>query len=149
MSEDRLSRAIEMMIKTDHKHRQLIDSCVRDTGVVHTQHRILMHLARHKTLPSQKELAEHLNITPAAVTQSLKKLERDGYIEKCLGQDNRFNEVSITEKGRALVKKSKDAFFKTDRALFEDFSPEELENYMRCLEKMQNNMNKIIEMKGR
>ncbi len=149
MSEDRLNRAIEMMIRTDHMHRHLIDSCVKDIGVQHTQHRILMHLARHKLLPSQKELAEHLNITAAAVTLSLKKLERDGYIERSLGQDNRFNEIMITEKGRALVSKTRDAFSKTDRSLFVSFTSEELDAYIKALEKMQENMNRIIEMKGK
>ncbi len=149
MSEDKLKRAIELMIRTDHMHKHLIDSCVKDIGVQHTGHRILMHLARHKLLPSQKELAEHLNITPAAVTLALKKLEGDGYIERSLGQDNRFNETKITEKGRALVNKTKDAFLRTDRLLFEGFSPEELDSYINCLCKMQRNMELIHEMKER
>ncbi len=149
MSEEKLKRAIELMIKTDHMHKHLIDACVKDIGVQHTRHRILMHLARRKTLPSQKELAEHLNITPAAVTLSLKKLEAEGYIEKSLGQDNRFNELTITEKGKELVTKTKDSFFKTDRAVFEGFSAEELDCYIECLLKMQENIEKQIHLKGR
>ena len=89
MSESKLSRAINMMIKTDHMHRALIDLRVRVLGMHRTQHRILMHLARFEKLPSQKELAEHLDITPAAVTCALKKIESDGYVERSLGHDNR------------------------------------------------------------
>ena len=47
MSESKLSRAIEMMIKTDHMHKALIDARVGKLGIHRTQHRILMHLARH------------------------------------------------------------------------------------------------------
>lgn len=133
-------RAVEMMIRTDHMHRALIDSRVHEIGVHRTQHRILMHLARHEHLPSQKELAEHLDITPAAVTGALKKMERDGYIERTLGQDNRFNEIRITEKGRDLVKLTRRLFSEADMSVFEGFSEEELSSYLRFLEKMQENM---------
>ena len=47
------SHAVDMMIRTDHMHRAMIDSRVREIGVHRTQHRILMHLARHGRLPSQ------------------------------------------------------------------------------------------------
>ena len=37
-----------------------------------------------------EELAEHLEITPAAVTCALKKIEKDGYVERrTLGQDSK------------------------------------------------------------
>lgn len=140
-SEKRMS-AVEMMIRTDHMHRAMIDSRVREIGVHRTQHRILMHLARHERLPSQKQLAEHLDVTPAAVTGALKKLERDGYVERTLGQDNRYNELFITEKGRELVKLTRKLFSEADLCMFEGFSEEELSAYTSCLEKMQANIRK-------
>ena len=144
MAENKLERAIDMMIRTDHMHKALIDSRVRDIGIHRTQHRILMHLARHGKLPSQRELAEHLDITPAAVTGVLKKIESDGYIERTLGKDNRFNEITITEKGRALVKLTREVFSSTDKSLFEGFSPEELDTYVSCLLKLQENIKKQL-----
>ena len=140
MSDDRLTRAVEMMIRTDHMHRHLIDSRASELGIHRTQHRILMKLARHDKLPSQKELASCLDVTPAAVTVALKKLERDGYVEKALGQDNRYNEVFITEKGRELVDRTRKLFSATDKSLFKGFSPEELENYITSLEKLEENI---------
>lgn len=140
MPDTKLSKAVDMMIRTDHMHKCLIDSRVRDIGIHRTQHRILMHLARHEKLPSQKELADRLDITPAAVTGALKKIESDGYIERSLGQDNRYNEIRITEKGRALVKLTRDVFSSTDRSLFDGFSDGELNVYISCLEKLQENI---------
>ena len=149
MADSNLERAIDMMIRTDHMHRALIDSRVRDIGIHRTQHRILMHLARHGKLPSQRELADRLDITPAAVTGALKKIESDGYIERTLGKDNRFNEVTITEKGRALVKLTREVFSSTDKSLFDGFSPEELETYISCLEKLQENIKKSAAEAGK
>lgn len=147
MSESKLSQAIDMMIKTDHMHRALIDSKVGSLGVHRTQHRILMHLAKHDCLPSQKELAEHLNVTPAAVTGALKKIEKDGFVEKTLGHDNRFNELRITDKGREIVKLTKKLFSEADASMFEGFSDDELDNYIACLEKLQANMIRQCERK--
>ena len=149
MQEKNLFRAIDVMIRTNHMNKALIDSRVRTLGIHRTQHRILMHLARHERLPSQKELAEHLDITPAAVTCALKKIENDGYIERTLGHDNRYNELRITEKGRALVTQTKELFCEADSAMFEDFSDEELEIYIRCMEKLQANIRKQYERKDR
>ena len=147
MSETKLSKAINMMIKTDHMHRHLIDSQVGVLGLHRTQHRILMHLARHEKLPSQKELADHLDITPAAVTGEIKKLEQQGYVERNLGQDNRYNELRITEKGRELVNKTRELFSEVDSSMFEGFTDDQLDTYISCLEKLQENIRKQYERK--
>lgn len=147
MPDTKLSRAINMMIKTDHMHKALIDSRVGGLGIHRTQHRILMHLAKHEKLPSQKELAEYLDVTPAAVTCALKKIEKDGYVERTLGQDNRYNELSITEKGKALVIETCHIFSEADASMFDGFTDEELDTYISCLEKLQGNIKKQCERK--
>ena len=135
-----VSRAVDMMIRTDHMHKSLIDGIVKDIGIHRTQHRMLMHISRKGTLTSQKELADHLGITPPAVTGALKKLESDGYVKRSLGHDNRYNELEITEKGREIVARTKKLFTSADREIFDGFSEEELDSYIACLEKMQANM---------
>jgi DNA-binding MarR family transcriptional regulator len=142
MNEQKLERAVELMIHTKHMHKTLLESRLKVTGLYGTQHRILMHLACHCKLQSQKELADHLQITPAAVTGALKKLESDGYIEKTLGHDNRFNEIEITEKGLAVVERSKEIFITTDKSLFIGFTNNELDMYILCLEKLKKNIKK-------
>ena len=142
MSEDKIFVAVNMMMQTDKMHKVLLESKVKAVGMHITSHRVLMHLARCDKLCSQKELADHLSITPAAVTGILKRLEADNYIERTLGTDNRYNETKITEKGREVVNATRSAFGSADRALFDDFSDEELDAYVRCLEKMQANIRK-------
>ena len=106
-----------------------------------------MQLARCEKLPSQKELADYLDITPAAVTGALKKIEQDGYVERTLGQDNRYNELKITEKGRALVAKTRKLFSETYSLMFDGFSEEELDNYISYLGRLQTNIKKQNERK--
>ena len=103
-----------------------------------------MHLAQFDKLLSQKELADRLSITPAAVTGILKRLEAEKYIERRPSSDSRYNEISITDKGRDTVEHTRQTFGSADRALFDDFSDEELEVYVKCLEKIQNNIKKQL-----
>ena len=91
MNEEKISSAVNVMIQTDRMHKQLLDSNVSKIGIHRTAHRVLMHIARHGRMLSQKSLAEHIGITPAAMTGVLKKLESDGYIERVHGDDNRYN----------------------------------------------------------
>ena len=142
MNEEKISSAVNIMIQTDRMHKHLFDSNVSKIGIHRTQHRVLMHIARHGKLLSQKSLAEHIGITPAAITGVLKKLESDGYIKRIQGSDNRFNEVKVTELGRRVVEESFSLFTRLDTSLFEGFSDEELDGYIHCLEKIQENIRK-------
>ncbi len=148
MSDSKIFTAVNSLIKTNRMHKKLLDSRLSEAiGLHRTQHIILMHLCGKERIPSQKELAEHLNITPAAVTGALKTLETEGYISRNIGSDSRYNEITITDLGRRIVEESRAVFSKVDKALFEDFSSEEIEFLISCLEKMQNNMAKQEEVK--
>ena len=142
MSDTRRAKAIEIMLKVGKLHRGMLAARARELGIHRTQHRILMHLAADAALPSQKELADRLDITPAAVTVALRKIEQDGYIERTLGQDARYNEIKITEKGRALVARTRELFSAADAAMFDGLTDGELDAYLSCMEKIQANIKK-------
>ena len=145
MTENKVLRAVLLMMHTGRMHKSQIDAKVRDIGIHSTQHRILMHLAKCERIPSQKELAEHLDITPAAVTGAIKQIEQDGYIKRTPGCDTRFYEIEITERGRELVKLTHELFSAVDCAMLEGFSDEELDAFIGYLERMQANMKKQIQ----
>ena len=138
--EEKFFQATRKMIKINRKHKCFLDSKVSSFGLHTTQHRVLMHIARTGNLLSQKELALHLDITPAAVTQILQKLELDGYIERKLGSDNRFNEIKITDLGKDIVEKTKKVFSSIDKSLFKDFTDEEMDTFIEFLVRIDNNM---------
>ncbi len=143
MEENKYFRAVNNMVRTHRMHKQLLDSQVSDIGLCNTQHRILMHIAQNNKLDSQKSLTEHFGVTPAAITGALQKLERDGYIKRIQGNDNRYNEVEITENGKIIVEKTKELFSGIDRMLFENFSDEELKMYISFLERIQGNIKRV------
>ena len=86
---------------------------------------------------SQTELSKQLEVSPAAVAVTVKKLEAGGYVKKSMGKDdNRYNNVKITDKGREIVKKTKALFGEIDEKTFECLSDDEMKNFTLCLEKI-------------
>jgi len=125
------------MIQVDRFHRSIFEKMHSAFGIHRSQHRLLMYISRVSPCPSQKDIAEHFDISPAAVAVSLKKLEDSGYIKRhSLEKDNRFNSITLTESGKEIVEKSEDFFSASDRAMFESFSEEDYLNLENCLEKM-------------
>ena len=130
----------------DITHRKAIERWATDAGMHRSQHRMLMYLSKQDSTPSQKQLAERFEISPAAVAVTLKKLEADGYIERGKStehSDSRYNEIRITESGRQATVQSRKYFSHVDREAFKDFSDEELELFTSLLCRMQNNLRDI------
>lgn len=138
----RYTDTVKLMIDTNRLHKKVFECEVSKTGLHRTQHFILMRLSKEEKLPSQKELAKHLNITPAAVTLALSKLEIDGLITRKAAEDTRFNEIKITDAGLKIVKSCRELFSKIDCSMFEGISDEEKEIFDRCLTKMKSNLEK-------
>ncbi len=141
--DNKVFTAVNKLMKINRAHKHLIDSQVAKIGIHRTQHRILMHLAKTGHLPSQKHLAEVFEISPAAITGALQKLEGDGYIERKVGTDNRFNEVIITEKGKEVIERTRALFTEVDDSLFEGFSDTDLADFSAYLDKI------IVNLKGK
>ena len=141
-----IQRTIRAFISADILHRKVIEQWAADAGMHRSGHRMLMYLTRCETAPTQKDLAKHFDISPAAVAVTLKKLESDGYIErgKCGERtDSRFNEIRITERGRDAALQSRKYFQHVDCEAFKNFSPEELELFTSLLERMHENLKTI------
>lgn len=120
--------------------RRCIEKKVNHTGVYQSQHRLLMHLNHHPNC-SQVEIARELEISPAAVAVSLKKLESGGYITReTTESDNRTHRVTITPKGRSVIERSEQMFWETEKAMFEGFSEEEMQSLQQFFERIYENL---------
>lgn len=146
--EEIIRNATSLLRIRDHEHRRVIMQLVQQcTGISHAQHLLLMVLA-HEEFRSQKEIATKLNISPAAVTMSLKKLEAEGYITRNTNpKDTRFNFVTLTEKGEGVVRFSHQLFIDIDKELFTGFSEEELTALSGYLSRILDNLKRIEETK--
>ena len=141
-----IQKTIHAFIAANILHRKTIEGWATDAGMHSSQHRMLLHLSKCEHTPSQKDLAKHFDISPAAVAVTLKKLESDGYIErgKCSERtDSRFNEIKITELGRQATVQSRKYFHHVDSEAFRDFTNEELATFTALLERMQENLKTI------
>lgn len=131
--------------RTDSLMKRTIEKRVSITGVYRSQHQLLMQIAHHPK-SSQIEIAERLDISPAAVAVSLKKLEKGGYIKKDLDTaDNRINQIEVTEKGKYVVEKSHLIFEEIEKTIFEGFTEEEIEKTGELLERIYQNLCRVQE----
>lgn len=139
------TRAIGLLIRIMRRHHACVERRIGDLGIHHSQHRMLMQLAKREgELPSQKELAEAMGISPAAVATTLKRLEKEGYIARsCTDEDNRRNEIRITDQGLSKVVESREIFEKTDRSMFEGFSAEEMATLLAFMERIDKNLDAV------
>lgn len=135
------TETIHTLMRIMRRHRGCVERRISVLGIHHSQHHMLMNLARCNPIPSQKELAAAMGISPAAVTATLKRLEKDGYITRTItDEDNRRNEIRITDKGLEKVEESHTIFDSVDRAMFSDFSEEELAAFCAFLERVDANL---------
>lgn len=146
MSEkDFLNAANPMMIMIfiNQMHRKKLERLLEGTGLHRAQHRLLMTLSEGE-FESQAELAAVLEISTATVAVSLKKLERDGYIQKTTKKDDsRAKFVSLTDKGEDVVARSREIFAYMDQSVIRGFSEEELVTLRKFLKQMYDNVKEI------
>lgn len=137
-------QAIDLLIRSSRLHHRNIEKRFDDTGLHRSQRRMLMHLSRFDTMPSQRKIADDFEISPACVARTLKALASEGYITRADDEDDlRRNTVSITQKGLDTVAETRHAFESIDRAAFEGFSPEELEQLIFLLDRVKSNLARI------
>lgn len=92
---------------------------------------------------AQRDLAQLLHVSPAAVANSLKSLEKGGYIRRRPGhQDARCNHVLLTEKGAAAVQDCKQIYAQVTGRMLNGFSQEEQEQLLSFYRRMLQNLTK-------
>ena len=134
---------IGVLMFTMRLHHKVVEKYVSALGIHHGQHRLLMRLTKQEW-KSQKELADSMEISTATVAVSLKKLEQGGYITReVVSDDNRYNQLEITNKGREVVKESCKIFEHIDNTMFKGFTEEEKEEFYRLVKKMNQNLTEL------
>ncbi len=139
----REANPVKIMIFVNQMHRRKMEKFLSGTGIHRAQHRLLMTLSENE-FESQSELARTLDISTATVAVSLKKLERDGYIQKLVKeQDSRANFVKLTLKGEEVVKESRKRIGDLEKQMMQGFSEEELITLRRFLRHIYDNLSEI------
>lgn len=133
----------------DHARRRAGAVVMGDTALQDpAQHMMLVNVSKMSesgSLPSQRELARAMHLSPATVTATLKLLERDGYVRRIPdADDQRINRVALTESGEALMREGMRRLDVLESVMLEGLSPEEQDTLCQCLSKMRTNLLRYI-----
>ena len=121
-------------LRLHHYRMQLL---LDEIGIYPGQPQLLFILSKREGM-SQREISEILKITPATLTVMLKRMEKVDLIGREQDEkDQRILRVYITEKGKSITKKAKDAMEKIEEDCFGNFSEEEKHKLKELLNKMK------------
>ena len=131
--------------KASRLHGQLCQSRMSAFDLPPAEHRLLMRLSGEGGTASQRELAEKMEISTAAVAVALKRLEAEGYVAKRVdASDGRIKGIAITEKGESVVLRSRAIFDRLDCEMYEGVASEEIEVILTLLDKLCENARRVL-----
>ena len=141
-------REMELLSRSlNQAHRAAIQTELNAAGLEKVGHPMLVSILQSAEedpggqCQAQRELADLLHVSPAAVANSLKCLERDGYIRREPWQrDARRNRVILTEKGAAAVEGCRDVFRRVSARMMAGFTEEELQQLAWLQRRMLDNL---------
>lgn len=127
-----------LLMAVDRAHRNLVRRQMRTMGLNRGQPPVLFAL-HHKDGLSNSDLAEFLEITPATMTNKVKRMERSGLVIRQRDEeDERVSRIYMTEKGRSIMDRLRQAMLEKEDAMLEGFSDSEIQ-------RIKDDMCKILE----
>jgi DNA-binding MarR family transcriptional regulator len=112
-------------------------------GLHHAQGLILFQLWQEDGI-SQRVLAQALHITPPTATNTLKRMERDGWVNRRRGEsDQRIVRVYLTEKSRRLRQEARASFRELDNEMMSMLTEQECEALRDALLKVRRYLAKL------
>lgn len=131
-------------------HRAAVQTELNAAGLNEVGHPMLVSILQSAgedpegQCQAQRELADLLHISPAAVANSLKCLERDGYVRRePWPKDARRNRVILTEQGADAVEGCRKVFRRVAARMMDGFTPEELEQLAQFQRRILDNLTRL------
>lgn len=119
-----------------HLHRKRIEEIINEAGLYYGQLPILDALEELGTA-SQKEVANKLHVSAASMTNSVKRMERNGHLTCVVNEDDRrSHRLCMTEQGKKTRAFCASKFCEMDCAVMEDISKEDLAVFEKVLDAM-------------
>lgn len=145
---DNIYQQLEMLSRQlNQAHRGAVNAELSARGLGEVGHPMLLSILKSsgddpaECCFAQRDLADLLHISPAAVANSLKSLEKGGYLTRTPGAaDARRNQITLTDKGREAIQGCIQTFAVVSHRMLADFTPEELEQLMDFRQRMLNNL---------
>ncbi len=142
-----LNTLIIWIEKTTHRHMRSFMRYIRGSDLSISQANTLMRLYHHGPSPIN-DLADHLGITDAAVSQLLNQLIDLGYIVRSTSpSDRRIKVIALTELGQEMVENGIQQRHAWVNDLADEFSPSEKAQMLPSLELLNDRILKLMEKK--
>lgn len=141
---DRKKELSDMLHLLGISERYIIDRLLEEKGIYFGQPPILCFLSKNPNA-TQKDIADSLNISPASVAVSVKRMEKSGIIYRETDKDDaRRNNLSLTDKGAELEQFARQTFNAVDSAKLSGLSDEEISVMLTVIRKMTDNLSGLF-----
>jgi DNA-binding MarR family transcriptional regulator len=121
-------------------HRGLVRHKMREVGLHRGQPPVLFALQEHDGM-ANSEMAEFLHITPATLTNKVKRMEKVGLVIRHRDtEDERISRIYITDKGRGIMNELHDSVIDREEVILTGFSDEESELLKKYLKRVLSNI---------
>ncbi len=133
-------KILQQLNKLHLLHRIYIQRAAARNQAYFGQMPLLEYIIEHEGC-TQKDLADFLHISAPSVAVTVKRLERDGVIQRASDEkDLRCNRLKITQAGLAYVAACRQSFDGVDALAFRGFSDEECAALYGYLQRLTANL---------
>ncbi|HIY56612.1 MAG TPA: MarR family transcriptional regulator [Candidatus Tetragenococcus pullicola] len=122
-------------------HQKMENERKTENAVSFIQMRTLTYIYDQSENVYQRDLEKELHIRRSTATQILKRLERDHYIyRESISSDARLKKIVLTPLSLGLIDRMRQHMEKTEHALRQDISNEDLNTFFAVLDQMKKNL---------
>jgi len=130
----------KLLAKTLRQHHHMMRKRFDEMGLHRGQPHLIMELYNHDGM-AHSDLADHMEVTPATVTNMVKRMERDGLvIRRRDDADERISRVYLTDDGKALRDEIITNIKSIESETFKGFNDEEMVQLNQYLKRIVNNL---------
>ena len=125
-----------------NKSRESIEQRVKDMDIRPQQGRMISYIVQNEDKGLiQKDLAEVFQRRGASITSMLQGLEKKGYIERRIPENNeRQKNIFVLPKGKALVDETNEAFYAAEKELVHALNEDEVQQLTELLRKIDRSL---------
>lgn len=106
---------------------------------------VLNYLLTHEKIIHPKELSEKMSVSTARIASLLNHMEEKELILRCHDpEDSRQVVVTLTEAGKAEIRRIRESVITRVAAMLENLGPEDAEAYIRIQKKIWSNHQKKL-----
>jgi DNA-binding MarR family transcriptional regulator len=135
-----------LLAQVSHLHFTRLRQLLENLGLYRGQPLVLRELWEQEGR-THTELAAALQVTPATMTKTLQRMEKQGFLQRRPDPtDQRVSRVYLTESGRAVQREVENVFQTIERETFRGLSQQELDTLRRFLSCLRENLLEVTSL---